>query len=625
MWLFFVPQFTFKLPKTIQNYMNPTRLFEIPYYQLEQGRLAASIGGKHIKGHNYSYSTEEFIKMANQVSLGLLQMGVKPGDKIALISHNNRPEWNIMDIGMAQIGVINVPIYPTISPKEYVYIFNDASIKYCFLGHGDLLEKVRKAHADIPSLQGIFTFDKVEGEKDGKGNEVHHWETIHTDGDLAPVEKIKNSIKPKDLATLIYTSGTTGNPKGVMLSHDNILSNIRAVGPLVPVTRGDIALSFLPLCHVFERVVTYAYMYLGVSITYAQSIDTLGDSLKEVKPHFFTTVPRLLEKVYEKIVTKAKEGGGLKEKIFFWAEGMTGEYAYDFKPSGLSSVKWGLADKIVFSKVRDNLGGRVKGILTGAAACPRKMAQFFSAIGIPVREGYGMTETSPAIAVSGYEPNLALLGTVGPIIPDVTVRIDVNETAYGPDAGEIMIKGPNVMMGYYNKPDKTAEVFTEDGWFLTGDVGKLIRKNGVDFLKITDRKKELLKTSGGKYVAPAPIEGIFREDFLVEQVMVIGDNKKFVSALILPAMDSLEQWCKDNGVSTSSEEAMIKDKKVLAYYESLVKKLNPNFSKVEQIKKFELVAGPWDVDSGHLTPTMKLKRRVILAECKDLIAEIYNV
>lgn len=604
--------------------MEPTRLFDIPYYQLSKGPLAASIGGKHIKGHNYSYSTEEFIKLANKVSLGLLQMGVKPGDKIALISHNNRPEWNIMDIGMAQIGVINVPVYPTISPKDYVYIFNDASIKYCFLGHGDLLDKVRKAQPEIPSLQGIFTFDPVEGEKDAKGNEVHHWETIHTEGDLAPVEKIKSSIKSEDLATLIYTSGTTGNPKGVMLSHDNILSNIKAVGPLVPVAKGDVALSFLPLCHVFERVVTYAYMHLGVSIVYAQSIDTLADSLKEVRPHFFTTVPRLLEKVYEKIVTKARAGSPLKQKIFFWAEGLTSQYAYDFKPAGFESVKWKLADKIVFSKVRDNLGGRIKGILTGAAACPRKMAQFFSAIGVPVREGYGMTETSPAIAVSGYAPKLALLGTVGPVISEVTVRINVDEEAYGPDAGEITVKGPNVMLGYYNKPEKTAEVFSEDGWFLTGDVGKLIKKDGVEFLKITDRKKELLKTSGGKYVAPAPIEGKFRENFLVEQIMVIGNNKKFVSALILPAFDTLKQWCERHNVSYTSDKEIIKNDKVLAYYEKLVKEVNPHFAKVEQIKKFELVAGPWDIDSGHLTPTMKLKRRVILADYEDLIEGMYQ-
>ncbi len=603
--------------------MNPTRLFEIPYYQKSKGGLAAAIGGKHINGHNYSYSTDEFIKLANQVSLGLLQIGVKPGDRIALISHNNRPEWNIMDIGMAQIGVINVPVYPTISPREYIYIFNDATVKYCFIGHGDLLDKVRKAQADIPSLQGIFTFDKVEGEKDANGADVNHWETILTEGDLSAVEKIKNEVQPNDLATLIYTSGTTGNPKGVMLSHRNILSNLEAVAPLVPVTKGDIALSFLPLCHIFERVVTYAYMYVGVSIMYAQSIDTLGESIKEVRPHFFTTVPRLLEKVYEKIVTKAQEGSPLKKSIFFWAEGLTTQYSYGYKPSGFNSVKWFLADRIVFSKVRDNLGGRLKGILTGAAACPRKMAQFFSAIGIRVREGYGMTETAPAISVNGYEPNMALLGTVGPVINGVSVMIDVDEEAYGPDAGEILVKGPNVMQGYLNQPEKTAEVFNKEGWFLTGDVGKIIKKNGKEFLKITDRKKELFKTSGGKYVAPAPIEAKFREDFLVEQLMVIGNDRKFVSALILPAFEVLEQWCKENGVQTTNRKEMVTNKKVLDYYTKLVEKLNPNFAKVEQIKKFELVVGPWDVDSGHLTPTMKLKRRVLMEQYSDLIEGIY--
>jgi long-chain acyl-CoA synthetase len=604
--------------------MNPTRLFEIPYLQKEKGSLAASIGGKHINGHNYSYSTEEFIKLANQVSLGLLQIGVKPGDRIALISHNNRPEWNIMDIGMSQIGAINVPVYPTISPRDYVYIFNDANVKFCFLGHGDLLDKVRVAQKEVPSLQGIFSFDKLDGETDANGTEVNHWETILTEGNLNIVEKIKKTIKPDDLATLIYTSGTTGNPKGVMLSHHNILSNIEAVAPMVPIEKGNVALSFLPLCHVFERVVTYAYMYLGVSIMYAQSIDTLGESLKEVRPHFFTTVPRLLEKVYEKIVRKAQEGSNFKKKVFFWAEDLTSQYSFGYKPSGFDSLKWKIADKIVFSKVRDNLGGRVKGILTGAAACPRKMAQFFSAIGIDVREGYGMTETSPAIALSGFEPHLALLGTVGPIIPGIHVKIDIDEEAYGPDAGEIMVKGPNVMQGYLNQPDKTAEVFNKDGWFLTGDVGRMITKNGTEFLKITDRKKELLKTSGGKYVAPAPIEAKFRENFLIEQMMVLGDNKKFVSALILPSFDLLQQWCEDNSVDSSSREAMIKDKKVLKYFSKLISELNPNFSKVEQIKKFELVTGPWDVDSGELTPTMKLKRRVILAKYDNSIKAIYK-
>lgn len=605
--------------------MKPTRLFDIPHYQLKNNPLDNFVGGKHMDGHNYQYSTKEFVELANQFSLGLLQMGVKPGDKIALISHNNRPEWNIMDIGMSQIGVINVPVYPTISPKDYVYIFNDADIKYCFVGHGDLLDKVRKAQPQVESLQGIFTFDKTEGEKDANGNDVHFWESILTKGDLAPVKKISDTIKPEELVTLIYTSGTTGNPKGVMLSHANIFSNIISVGKLIPVSKGDLALSFLPLCHVFERVTTYAYMYLGVGIFYAQSIDTLGESLREVKPHFFTTVPRLLEKVYEKIVSSANEGGGLKKKIFFWAEGMTNSYNYDFEPDGFGDkFKWSMADKIVFSKVRDNLGGRVKGILTGAAACPRKMAQFFSAIGIPVREGYGMTETSPAIAVSGYSPKLALLGTVGPIIDDVTVKIEVDEEAYGAHAGEILVKGPNVMMGYYKKPDKTAEVFTEDGWFRTGDVGKLIKKNGVEYLKITDRKKELLKTSGGKYVAPAPIENLFREDFLIEQAMVVGNDKKFVSALILPAFEGLKQWCASEGIAYTSDAEMIKNPKVCAYYEAVIKRLNPNFAKVEQIKKFELVCEPWSVESGHLTPTMKLKRREVLKSYEQLIASMYQ-
>ena len=606
--------------------MTTKRLFDIVHYQLEKNPLPAAITGKHIKGHSYSYSTQELVDTANKVSLGLLELGVKPGDKIALISHNNRPEWNVMDIAILQIGAINVPVYPTIAPKDYVYIFNDASIKYCFVGHGDLVEKVTKAQPEVESLKGIFTFDKEEaGGKDANGNPVQFWETMFREGDTAPIEALKAPIKTTDLATLIYTSGTTGNPKGVMLSHSNILSNLDAVLPLIPISSGDVALSFLPLCHIFERTVIYAYMKMGASVFYAQSVDTLGESLMEVKPHFFTTVPRLLEKVYEKIVTGAKAKGGLSEKIFFWAEGLTDQYEFDFEPKGFNSIKWNMANKIVFSKVREKLGGRVKGILTGAAACPRKMAQFFSAIGIPVREGYGMTETSPAIAVSGYEKDLALLGTVGPVIDNCTVKIDINEEAYGPNAGEILVKGPNVMMGYYNMPEKTAEEFTPDGWFKTGDVGKMVKKNGVEFLKITDRKKELLKTSGGKYVAPAPIEGKFREEFLIEQFMVVGEGKKFVSGIILPAMEVLEGWCKDKGISTSSTAAMLKNEKVIAKYQSILNEVNPEFSKIEKIKKFVLVEGPWSVETGELTPTMKLKRRVVLANYKGLIEEMYNV
>lgn len=606
--------------------MKTTRLFDVIQYQLEKNPLPKCISAKHIKGHTYSYSTQEIVDAANKMSLGLLALGVKPGDKIALISHNNRPEWNIMDIAILQIGAINVPVYPTIAPKDYIYIFNDADIKYCFVGHGDLVEKVVKAQPQVDSLKAIYTFDKEDaGQTDANGNDIAHWETLFVKGDTAPIEALKATIKTGDLATLIYTSGTTGNPKGVMLSHSNILSNLDAVVPLIPMGVGDEALSFLPLCHIFERTVIYAYIKMGVVVNYAQSVDTLGESLTEVKPHFFTTVPRLLEKVYEKIVTGAKSQGGLKASIFFWAEDLTNQYEFDFEPKGFNSIKWGLADKIVFSKVREKLGGRVKGILTGAAACPRKMAQFFSAIGVPVREGYGMTETSPAIAVSGYSKNLALLGTVGPVIDNTTVKIDVNEEAYGPNAGEILVKGPNVMMGYYNMPEKTAEEFTEDGWFKTGDVGKMIKKNNVEFLKITDRKKELLKTSGGKYVAPAPIEGKFREEFLIEQFMVVGEGKKFVSALILPAMDILSGWCKDKGIAVKSNADMLQNKKVLEKYQRLLDKVNPEFSKIEKIKKFVLVEGPWSVETGELTPTMKLKRRVVLEQYKKEIEGMYNV
>jgi long-chain acyl-CoA synthetase len=607
--------------------MEISRLFDIPYYQQKNYPLKQSLGGMHISGKTYTYSTDEFVKLVNKVSLGLLQMGVKPGDKIALISYNNRPEWNIMDIGMMQIGAVNVPVYPTISSSDYNYIFNDAGVKYCIVGHGDLLEKVKTAQKDIPSLQAIFTFDEADakGQLDANGKEVYHWESIFSDSnDFSIVEKMKESIKPEDLATIIYTSGTTGNPKGVVLSHNNIATNVRDVLPFIPLKPSEIALSFLPLCHVFERTVTYAYMAKGVNIMYARDMDTLSEALQEVKPHFFTTVPRLLEKVYEKIVNKVKTESKIKQKIFFWALGLTEKYDYDWKASGLMGLQWKIADKLVFSKIRGRLGGRVKGIVTGAAACPRRMAQFFSAIGIPIREGYGLTETSPAISINIFEPHQAMLGSVGPVLPSVTVKI-VEDNSYGPGEGEILVKGPTVMVGYYNKPEATAEVMTSDGWFMTGDIGKFVENNkGIKFLKITDRKKELLKTSGGKYVAPTPIESKLKEDLLVEQAMVVGDGKKFVSVIIQPTFDSLKNWCSENGVSYGEDlNAVINNPKVQAYYQNVIDSANPQFGKVEQVKKFVLVPDVWGVPTGELTPTMKLKRRVILKNYEKEIEALY--
>lgn len=600
--------------------MEIKRLFDIIHYQKAKHPLQKSIGGKHVKGNYYYYSTDEIIQKVNQASLGLYQIGLKAGDKVAMVSYNNRPEWNIMDLAMQQIGVINVPVYPTISSHEYEYIFNDAAVKYCVVGHGDLLDKVRKAQAKVPTLKGIFTFDEVKGEKDANGADVNHWETLFSTGDLAPVEEIKKGIKSEDVATIIYTSGTTGNPKGVVLSHWNIVSNILDVVPLVPLVNDMIALSFLPICHIFERTVTYAYMYKSVNIVYAQSVDTLKDNLLEVRPHFFTTVPRLLEKVYEKIAMGAK-ASWFKSKIFAWAEGMTHDYEYDKAPSGLG---WKIADKLVFSKIRAAMGGRVVGVITGAAACPRKMAQFFSAAGVNIREGYGLTETSPAISINLFDPGKAMLGTVGPILPSVQVKIELDETAYGEGAGEILVKGPNVMMGYYNKPDQTAEVIDKDGWFHTGDVGKIVKNSkGVQFLKITDRKKELLKTSGGKYVAPTPIESTFKESFYIEQAMVVGEGKKFVSAIFTPSVDTLKQWCQDHHVAWTNITDMVKHPKVLEMYEGIVRELNPNFNKVEQVKKFFLAPDTWGIESGELTPTMKLKRRVVAQKYAAEIEKMY--
>ncbi len=601
------------------------RLFDFIYHQQKNNPLKKSIGSR-LNGEWKFYSTDEIIERANKFSCGLLKLGVKKNDKIALITYKNRAEWSIADIGIQQIGAITVPVYPTISPREYEYIFNDAEIKYCFLGTDDLCEKVGIARKNVPSLIDIYTFDRQEGMK--------FWEDIFTDEGLPEVKKIMDSIDPKELATIIYTSGTTGNPKGVMLSHKNISSNVVDVDDLMPIDPGDTVLSFLPLCHVFERSASYAYQYRGASITFTGT-DNLGGptgDLQTLKPHFFTTVPRLLEKVYEKIYNKGLELTGTKKKLFFWALSLTDDYSYDKKYSGISGVKRNLADKLIFSKWRQALGGNVKGILTGAAPCPVSMARIFSAAGIPVREGYGLTETSPGLTINRYDSGNAMLGSVGPTLSQVEIYIDPSEGDYKENEGEILAAGPNIMMGYYKQEEKTAEVFKEiDGkrWFRTGDIGKFVGSGNNKFLKITDRKKELLKTSGGKYVAPAPIESALKEDFLVEQVMVVGDNKKFVSAVIVPAKEALQNWCKENHIDCQSVDEMIAHDKVQDCYQEIINKYNPRFSHIEQIKKFKLLDAEWeatkkDGSDAELTPTMKLKRRVITEKFQKDIDDMYS-
>ncbi|RMG19258.1 MAG: long-chain fatty acid--CoA ligase [Bacteroidetes bacterium] len=606
--------------------MEVRRLFDCLYYQLEQYPLEKSFAYKEGDQWKY-YSTQDMLDMVNQTSAGMLKLGLKPGDKVAIAAYKNRPEWTVVDLASQQIGVVNVPVYPTISPGEYEYIFNDSGVSYAFVGGQDLYDKVANAQANVPTLKGIYTFDQQQGRP--------FWKEIWTTEGMEEVEKRKAAVQPDDLATIIYTSGTTGNPKGVMLSHNNILSIVLSTKDVVETEVGAPVLSFLPLCHVFERAISYSYMYKGSSVHYTGTDNLGGETgdLQTVKPHFFTTVPRLLEKVYEAIYNKGLELSGIKKKLFFWALSLTEDFEYDKQYKGWEAFKRKIADKLIFSKWRAALGGNVRGIISGAAPLQVKIAKVFSAAGIPIREGYGLTEASPTLTVNLFEPGGAMAGTVGPPIDIVEIKIDDSEGDYREGEGEILAKGPNIMMGYYNKPEANAQVFKIiDGerWLRTGDVGKLVDgPNGRKFLKITDRKKELLKTSGGKYVAPAPIENKFKESFLIEQMMVIGDNRKFVSALIVPAQEALKDWCKSNGVEWTSLSEVVKNPKVIAAYQEVVDQFNPLFSHIEQIKKFTLLDTTWeptkaDGSKAELTPTLKLKRRVILEKYADVIEAMYQ-
>ncbi|MDF1694313.1 MAG: long-chain fatty acid--CoA ligase [Saprospiraceae bacterium] len=602
-----------------------TRLFDYIERQKEKFPQEKAFGRKEGNGWKF-WSTSDLIDQAHKLASGLITLGFKKGDKISMVAYKNRPEWYIVDLATQYLGIVNVPLYPTISANEYVYILNDSSVKACFVGAEDLWDKVNAAQNDLPLLRHIFTFDKVEGRP--------YFEDLMSEENLDAVHSSKKSIKPSDLATIIYTSGTTGNPKGVMLSHSNISHVVDTTLESFPLSPGGKVLSFLPFCHIFERACIYGYSDAGVSV-YCTGTDNLGGEegdLKNVGPDFFTTVPRLLEKVYEKIYNKGLGLTGLKKKLFFWALSLADEHEHGKTFSGMAGFKRKIADKLIFSKWREALGGNIKGIVTGAAPCPVKIIKVFSTAGISVLEGYGLTETSPTISVNRFD-GFAKVGSVGPIIDGVELIIDDSDAAYGDGEGEIIVHGPNIMQGYYNKPEATAEVFTEiDGkrWFKTGDIGKLVDgPKGTQYLKITDRKKELLKTSGGKYVAPAPIESKLKEDFLIEQVMVVGDAKKFVSALIVPAEEALKDWCQHNDVPWTNLEEVCGNEKVTACYQGCIENVNPNFSHVEQIKKFKVLPTTWEAirpngEQTELTPTMKLKRRVIREKYANDIDRIYN-
>ena len=607
-----------------------TRTFEALDHALEHHPLDRFVGQRRDGAAEWEWlSTVEFKHLVDDLALGFIAMGLAPGTKVAIASYRNRPEWLAVDLACAQTGLVSIPVYPTISADDYRYIFDQAEVAYAFVGGGDLFDKVEAASGDTATFVKTYVFDEAPGR-------THFSQVLAqaAEGDVSLTAKLRarrEAIGAHDLATIIYTSGTTGKPKGVMLSHDNICSAIAAAQERIPVEPGDTVLSFLPLCHIFERTASHVFVACGCRVAFTGTGNLGGPDgdLQAIRPHFFTTVPRLLEKVYEKIYAKGAELTGLKRRLFFWALGLTEAYDYQHP---LTGVKAAVADKLVFSKWRDALGGRVRAIVTGAAPCPHQILRVFSAAGIPIREAYGLTETSPGLTINEPNDTGALLGTVGPVVAEVSLMLDT-EGPYRDGEGEILARGPNVMQGYYKRPDATAEVFTEiDGarWFRTGDIGTWVTgPKGRRFLKITDRKKELLKTSGGKYVAPAPIEGKFREEFLVEQIMVVGDSRKFVSAIIVPAAEVLEQWCLDNGIAFTTVEAAVEEDAVIARYAEIVARLNPQFSHIEQIKKFELVAGPWDVthadgSEGELTPTMKLKRRVVRERYKDLIENIYR-
>ncbi|MGI4742201.1 MAG: AMP-dependent synthetase/ligase [Janthinobacterium lividum] len=592
--------------RTSPRLMDVRRSFDILANQLAKFPQPDALAGK-IGGHYVPLSSQQVQDQANLVSLGLLTLGLKKDDKVAIISMN-RPEWLLADFGIAQIGATSVPMYPSITVEDYKYIFTDAGVRAVFVADKQLYNKVKEATAglDIPP-QNIFSFDKIDGAR-------HFGELLELgkQGNPADLELLKAAVQPDDLLTLIYTSGTTGAPKGVMLTHDNLLSNCRGSAAYVPVGPKDKALSFLPLCHIFERMVTYLYMLHGVSIYYAESMETIADNLREVKPSIFTTVPRLLEKIYDKIVAKGHEQTGIKHKLFFWALDLGLKFDTQKDQGFIYNTELALANKVIFNKWREALGGSLRCIVSGGGALQPRLARVFWAAGIRVMEGYGLTETSPVIAVNGYERENNMIGAVGPLIDNMEVKIAAD--------GEILTKSASVMKGYYNKPDLTAEAIDADGWFHTGDIGEFI--NGR-FLKITDRKKEMFKTSGGKYIAPQVIENKMKEDPLIEQMMVVGADQKFPGALIIPAFDELKQWAAKNGVPAASNIELVKHEKVVKLYHDLVQKYNQGFAQWEQVKKSVLLPELWTVETGEMTPTMKVKRKIITENNKGLIESLY--
>ena len=581
------------------------RLFDIPYHQLNAHPNEKMFVTK-TNGNWEGVSTKDFLDHAMRISKGLIALGVQVGDMVGIVS-NTRYEWNVMDIAIQQTGAIVVPFYPNISENDYRYIFNDAGIKLCVVADGDLFTKITNIKGDTPTLERIFTMEKVNG--------ADHWSEIEKKGEDVEeslIQERMDKVDYEDLATIIYTSGTTGNPKGVMLSHRNILSNVEGCIDPIPADANSKVLSFLPVCHVYERMLHYLYMYIGCSIHFAESMDTIGDNIREVNPDVFTAVPRLIEKVFDKIMAKGDELSGIKRKLFFWAVDLAEDYKVVGR-SGWYNFKLKIARKLIFKKWQEALGGNVRAIASGSAALQPRLARIFLAADIPILEGYGLTETSPVVSVNSFSKGIRI-GTCGALLDGVEVKIA--------EDGEILVKGPNVMLGYYNLPDATAEVI-KDGWFHTGDIGEF--REGK-YLKITDRKKEIFKTSGGKYIVPQAMENKFKESRFIEQIMVIGESEKFPSALIVPSFEFVKEWAKRKSVDIGdgSNAAIINSQKVIERIQKEVEEFNKDFGSWEKLKCVELLENELSIEGGELTPTLKLKRKKIMELHANSVKKIYG-
>jgi long-chain acyl-CoA synthetase len=587
--------------------MKPTRLFEFISYQNNNAPLEKSFTTKY-NGEWESISSQTFCDQAESISNALIELGIQSQDKIAMISSNNRTEWSLMDVGLLTIGAVNVPIYPTISSKDYEYILNHSESQYCFVSDQEVYDKVMAIQKNVSSLKKVYSFDHIEG--------CAHWSELLKTGKEKPhqktVQKRRDEVKSEDLATIIYTSGTTGVPKGVMLSHNNVVSNVISSSKRLPLTIGNAsALSFLPVCHIFERVILYIYMYNSVSVYFAESVETIADNLREVKPEVMTAVPRLLEKVYDKIYAKGEELSGVKQKLFYWAVNIGLKYEPYRQNGAWYEFKLKVAKKLILSKWKEALGGNLELICSGSAPLQPRLQRVFTAAGMTLVEGYGLTETSPVISVCDMRSNNFKIGTVGKIIDGVEVKIA--------DDGEIICKGPNVMMGYYKEEKLTDDVMTGD-FFHTGDIGE-IDEDG--FLKITDRKKEMFKTSGGKYIAPQVIENQLKQSLFIEQIMVVGSGRKMPTALIQPNVEFVLKWLNEEGINCDSLNNAVKEIKLIQAFQSEIDVHNQYFGSWEQIKKFKLTPNEWTIVDGHLTPTMKLKRKVIAEKYSDLIESMY--